>query len=133
MYSVWCEKTSARAFNMGSRIDYALASPGMMEHIVSCEFAPDLPPRWSDHAALVIELKGAPAATRARPAVYMACLTAKPLLHLHVLLKPSSVNFTLAPRNPIVRACMPHTPQPQHTALIIASHMLCLDASACSC
>lgn len=57
VFTVWDEKTSARAFNEGVRIDYALSSPGLMEHIVSCEILA-LPPKWSDHAALVLELKG---------------------------------------------------------------------------
>lgn len=39
----------------GVRIDYALSSPGLMEHIVSCEIL-SLPPKWSDHAALVLGL-----------------------------------------------------------------------------
>lgn len=56
-FTVWDEKTSARAFNEGVRIDYALCSPGLLEHVVSCEIL-SLPPKWSDHAALVLELKG---------------------------------------------------------------------------
>ena len=49
---VWDEKTSARAFNQGVRIDYALASPGLMPHVASCKFlgTQELPPKWSDHA-----------------------------------------------------------------------------------
>ena len=37
----------------GVRIDYALCSPGLMKHVVSCEIL-SLPPKWSDHAALVL-------------------------------------------------------------------------------
>ena len=37
----------------GVRIDYALCSPGLLEHVVSCEIL-SLPPKWSDHAALVL-------------------------------------------------------------------------------
>ncbi len=37
----------------GVRIDYALLSPGLLKHVVSCEIL-SLPPKWSDHAALVL-------------------------------------------------------------------------------
>ncbi|EFN58215.1 hypothetical protein CHLNCDRAFT_142087 [Chlorella variabilis] len=36
-YSVWNEKTSARAFNRGLRIDYVLCTPGLLGRVVSCE------------------------------------------------------------------------------------------------
>ncbi|KAK9908864.1 hypothetical protein WJX75_003939 [Coccomyxa subellipsoidea] len=45
-FTVWDEKTSARAFNEGVRIDYALLSPGLLEHVVSCEVISTLPPKW---------------------------------------------------------------------------------------
>lgn len=36
----------------GLRIDYVLASPGLLDRVVSCEVlsAEVLPPKWSDHA-----------------------------------------------------------------------------------
>ena len=36
----------------GLRIDYVLASPGLLDKVVSCEVlsAEVLPPKWSDHA-----------------------------------------------------------------------------------
>jgi hypothetical protein len=37
------ERTNARAFNAGCRIDYVLASPGLLPHIESCEILYDLP------------------------------------------------------------------------------------------
>ena len=37
----------------GVRIDYALCSSGLLKHVVSCEIL-SLPPKWSDHAALVL-------------------------------------------------------------------------------
>lgn len=60
VYTVWDEKTSARAFNEGLRIDYIFASPGLMQHVVSCEVVGTdvLPPKWSDHAGIVVELGG---------------------------------------------------------------------------
>ncbi|PSC72426.1 exodeoxyribonuclease iii [Micractinium conductrix] len=58
-YTVWNEKTSARAFNTGLRIDYVLATPGLLERVVSCEglSAEAIPPKWSDHAGIVLELR----------------------------------------------------------------------------
>ncbi|KAK9819914.1 hypothetical protein WJX72_003899 [[Myrmecia] bisecta] len=55
-YTVWDEKTSARAFNEGLRIDYALCTPGLLAKVVSCEVV-QTPPKWSDHAAMVLELR----------------------------------------------------------------------------
>ncbi|KAL3135379.1 minichromosome maintenance- protein, variant 2 [Trebouxia sp. C0010 RCD-2024] len=52
-FTVWDEKTNARAFNEGVRIDYALCSPGLLPHVVSCEIL-SLPPKWSDHAAIIL-------------------------------------------------------------------------------
>ena len=37
----------------GVRIDYALCTPGLLSKVVSCEME-SLPPKWSDHAALVL-------------------------------------------------------------------------------
>ena len=44
------------------RIDYALLSPGLLERVVSCEVVASLPPKWSDHAALALELRDIPEA-----------------------------------------------------------------------
>lgn len=46
----------------GLRIDYALLSPGLLERVVSCEVVANLPPKWSDHAALALELRDIPEA-----------------------------------------------------------------------
>ena len=37
----------------GVRIDYALCTPGLLPKVVSCELD-NLPPKWSDHAALLL-------------------------------------------------------------------------------
>uniref|UniRef100_A0A7S0WNY8 DNA-(apurinic or apyrimidinic site) endonuclease n=1 Tax=Chlamydomonas leiostraca TaxID=1034604 RepID=A0A7S0WNY8_9CHLO len=57
-YTVWEERTNARAFNRGCRIDYVCVSPGLLPHVTSCEILTDLPPKWSDHAPLLLELRG---------------------------------------------------------------------------
>ena len=44
------------------RIDYALLSPGLLARVVSCEVVASLPPKWSDHAALALELRDIPEA-----------------------------------------------------------------------
>lgn len=61
-YSVWNEKTSARAFNRGLRIDYVLCTPGLLGRVVSCEIlGPEvLPPKWSDHAGMLLKLRDVP-------------------------------------------------------------------------
>ncbi len=41
----------------GVRIDYVLLSPGLLQRVVSCEVISSLPPKWSDHAALLLELR----------------------------------------------------------------------------
>lgn len=58
VFTCWDQKTSARPFNQGVRIDYVLATPGIAARIKSCEIlsADDIPPAWSDHAAMLIEL-----------------------------------------------------------------------------
>ncbi|KAK9846503.1 hypothetical protein WJX81_005404 [Elliptochloris bilobata] len=58
-FTVWDEKTSARMVNEGVRIDYALVSPGLLSSVANCEIV-DTHPKWSDHAALVLELRGVP-------------------------------------------------------------------------
>ena len=59
-YSFWDEKTSARPYNHGMRIDYVLASPGIAARVATCEVlgAEALPPKWSDHAGVLLELRG---------------------------------------------------------------------------
>ena len=61
-YTFWDEKTSARPYNHGMRIDYVLASPGIAARVASCEVlgAEALPPKWSDHAGVLLELRGVP-------------------------------------------------------------------------
>ena len=46
----------------GVRIDYVLLSPGLLQRVVSCEVISTLPPKWSDHAALLLELRDIPPA-----------------------------------------------------------------------
>lgn len=62
VYTCWDEKTSARAFNEGVRIDYVLTTPGLVGKIVSCEIlsAETLPPKWSDHAGILLQLRDIP-------------------------------------------------------------------------
>lgn len=60
IFTVFNERTSARAFNQGLRIDYVLATPNLLQKIVSCEVLSTeiLPPKWSDHSGILVELKG---------------------------------------------------------------------------
>lgn len=37
----------------GARLDYALCTPGLLGRVVSCEII-STPPKWSDHAALLL-------------------------------------------------------------------------------
>lgn len=62
VYTVWNEKTSARAFNEGLRIDYVLMTPGIAENVTSCEVLGTdvLPAKWSDHAGIILELEEMP-------------------------------------------------------------------------
>lgn len=58
-YTVWDEKTSARAFDQGQRIDYFIATRGALsDAVLRCEILKSdvVPPKWSDHAAMVLEL-----------------------------------------------------------------------------
>ena len=59
VYSVWDEKTSARAFNQGVRIDFILATPNVLPFIKTCEILGQdvLPPKWSDHAGILVEIE----------------------------------------------------------------------------
>lgn len=69
VYTVWDEKTSARPFNQGLRIDFALATPGLDAKIGGCEVlsADAVPPKWSDHAALAVDFGGDLAPPQAHP------------------------------------------------------------------
>ncbi len=44
----------------GVRIDYALLTPELLQRLVSCEIISTLPPKWSDHAAVLLELADIP-------------------------------------------------------------------------
>lgn len=59
VYTVWDERTSARAFNHGLRIDYILCTPGLLPSVAACEVVGTdrLPPKWSDHAGLLLRLR----------------------------------------------------------------------------
>lgn len=59
VYTVWDEKTSARAFNEGVRIDFILATENLVPFIKSCEILGQdvLPPKWSDHAGILVEIE----------------------------------------------------------------------------
>ncbi|KAG7672891.1 hypothetical protein Ndes2526B_g08581 [Nannochloris sp. 'desiccata'] len=59
VYTVWDEKTSARAFNEGVRIDFILATPNLLPFIKTCEILGQdvLPPKWSDHAGILVEIE----------------------------------------------------------------------------
>ncbi|KXZ53641.1 hypothetical protein GPECTOR_6g558 [Gonium pectorale] len=72
-YTVWEERTSARAFNVGLRIDYVFVSLGLLPYVESCEVlsANDIPPKWSDHAALLFKL-------RVRSQVTSSAISAEP-------------------------------------------------------
>ncbi|KAG2429845.1 hypothetical protein HXX76_010627 [Chlamydomonas incerta] len=58
-FTVWEERTNARAFNVGCRIDYFFVSPALLPYVESCEILTDrqIPPKWSDHAALLLRLR----------------------------------------------------------------------------
>ena len=58
VYTVWDEKTSARAFNEGLRIDFILATEKLASKITRCDVlgADMLPPKWSDHAGILVEI-----------------------------------------------------------------------------
>lgn len=49
------------------RIDYALVTPGLLGSVVSCEILTGLPPKWSDHAPLLLELRDIPDAPQHPP------------------------------------------------------------------
>lgn len=53
----------------GLRIDFVLASPGLLARVESCEVlgVERLPAKWSDHAGLLLELRGLPPPPPHRP------------------------------------------------------------------
>jgi len=58
-FTVWDERTSARAFDRGLRIDYVLVSPWLLPLVASAEILGKdvIPPKWSDHAAVKVVLR----------------------------------------------------------------------------
>jgi exodeoxyribonuclease-3 len=52
-YSWWSQRGSARANNVGWRIDYQIATPGIAKKAVSAEIFPE--PKFSDHAPVLVE------------------------------------------------------------------------------
>jgi exodeoxyribonuclease III len=64
-YTCWDERTSARSFGIGLRIDYILVSADFDSQIRNCETlgVEAIPPKWSDHAALTLSVLGVPRAT----------------------------------------------------------------------
>ena len=52
-YSWWSQRGAARANNVGWRIDYQLATPGLLKKLKSCAIHPE--PRFSDHAPYVVD------------------------------------------------------------------------------
>jgi len=73
----------------GVRIDYALCSSGLLKHVVSCEIL-SLPPKWSDHAALVLgEPKAAskavlnPKQHRSHAMLHRCCMAASAYTQVH--------------------------------------------------
>ncbi|KAJ9505454.1 hypothetical protein QJQ45_010120 [Haematococcus lacustris] len=59
-FTVWEERTSARAFNAGCRIDLILLSPELLPQVLACDIVTDVPPKWSDHAPVLLELSDVP-------------------------------------------------------------------------
>lgn len=51
--------STSSVLDQGVRIDYALVSPGLLPRVAACEIV-DTHPKWSDHAALLLELRGVP-------------------------------------------------------------------------
>lgn len=54
-YSWWSQRGNARANNVGWRIDYQLATPGIASRVVAAEIFPE--PRFSDHAPCLVEYR----------------------------------------------------------------------------
>lgn len=54
-YSWWSNRAGARANNVGWRIDYVLASPAAMDHVVSAAIHPEI--EGSDHCPVSVHVK----------------------------------------------------------------------------
>ncbi|HTA64735.1 MAG TPA: exodeoxyribonuclease III [Xanthomonadaceae bacterium] len=52
-YSWWSQRGAARANNVGWRIDYQFATPGLLKKLQGCEIHPT--PRFSDHAPYAVD------------------------------------------------------------------------------
>ncbi len=52
-YTWWSQRGAARANNVGWRIDYQLATPGLRDAIRDCAIFPE--PRFSDHAPYLVD------------------------------------------------------------------------------
>lgn len=52
-YTWWSNRGAARANNVGWRIDYQLATPGLEQRLLSCKISPE--PRFSDHAPYSVD------------------------------------------------------------------------------
>jgi exodeoxyribonuclease-3 len=55
-YSWWSQRGAARANNVGWRIDYQIATPGIASTVTAAEIFPE--PRFSDHAPCLVEYAG---------------------------------------------------------------------------
>eukprot|EP01025_Chloroclados_australasicus_P033104 TRINITY_DN33663_c0_g2_i1.p1 TRINITY_DN33663_c0_g2~~TRINITY_DN33663_c0_g2_i1.p1 ORF type:complete len:190 (-),score=25.10 TRINITY_DN33663_c0_g2_i1:204-773(-) len=56
VYTVWSERTNARAANVGRRIDYVLCTADLAAKCTHCEVDLEQPVKWSDHAPVVADL-----------------------------------------------------------------------------
>lgn len=56
-YSWWTQRGGAREKNVGWRIDYVLASPGAMKHLVAARIHPQV--MGSDHCPVSVDLDDA--------------------------------------------------------------------------
>eukprot|EP00798_Chlamydomonas_sp_ICE-L_P005258 gene5258-18490_t len=58
-YTCWEERTNARNYNIGVRIDFVLVSKPLVPNLVSISIPPPdiIPCKWSDHAPLLVELR----------------------------------------------------------------------------
>lgn len=60
VFSCWDAKKERRIHNEGVRIDYAACSKGFLSQVIDTEVVKMVPKGWSDHAAVVLTLKGQP-------------------------------------------------------------------------
>ena len=58
VYTCFDQKTNARQYNRGVRIDFCLVSAGLADRVTVCEVVGGdvVPARWSDHCALYVEI-----------------------------------------------------------------------------